>query len=265
MTDFASYLTQERGLGPKTLEVYRRYLSLYQQWLQGRPEMPETAVAYIATFKAESTRMVVASALRNYFIWKYPDGSPLKVKVRRSRSLPQPISRGMLWQVVRQAKGSMRLLVLIMAFAGLRVSEACELRTSNLLTEAQALRLVGKGKKERIIHIPSSLFTKLKVQSEGRRTGSPFFPGTGDRKCLSRFTVNSALREIGEKIGAPDLHPHQLRHFYATWLYALTNDAFRVAREMGHSNVQTTFGYAGLVDPPAHIKTMEDLMKEVLA
>ena len=261
---FARHLSQELGLAESTIAVYSRMVANYQKWLGQRPETPELAAKYIATFPGDNTRSVVASALRTYFAWAHPD-TPLKVRVKVPQSLPKPITRGELWLLVRGAEGSLKILILLMAFAGLRVTEACELRSSSILQDNQALRILGKGRKERLIPIPRTLHAIFKAQVQGRRVGSPVFPGQGRRTFLSRYTVEHALSALGDKVGVHGMHPHRLRHFYASWRYALTKDAFLVAREMGHSDPKTTYGYAGLVQVPVGIECMEDLLKEVLA
>lgn len=260
--EFRRHLEQERGLAPGTVEAYSRAVVGYQRWVAqtGVVESPSTAAAYIAAKLTPRTRVVTASALRHYFAVAHP-GEQLHVRVRVGESLPKPVSRGELWFLLRGMEGDLRLQVLLMAFAGLRVSEMCALRGTALSPDGDTLRVTGKGQKERIIPIPATLTAMFRERA--RRGRQRFlFPGRAG-KALSRFTVEHNVAAAARRAGLAGVHPHRLRHFFGTWLYALTHDPFLVARAMGHSNPTTTFGYADLVKVPASVRSMDDLMREV--
>ena len=259
---FKAYLRDVEGLSKSTVRVYseaiRRYLLAYPT------PVAASAVHWLSNFSSDNTRSTLASGLRAYFAWK---GQPLKVKVRVGESLPNPLSLGDLWLLLRgvRTRPTLQLQVLTMAFAGLRVTELCELRTGNIVSEVQALRLRGKGKKERIIPLTAPLYLMMVTASVSKRPGSPLFPGQGTNRFVSRYSVEHAVSEAGRAAGITvPVYPHRLRHFYATWRYALTKDGFLVAREMGHSSPATTYGYAGLVQVPAGVHSMADVWDRVM-
>lgn len=131
-------------------------------------------------------------------------------------------------------------LILLLYGGGLRVSEACQLTWDRIDLNQGLLRLLGKGKKERMVAIPERVLTALK---DLPRTDSYIF---GVSPLHPRVAY-----EIVRKAGAAaslvkPLHPHALRHSYATHL--LTSGAdLRVLQELlGHSTLAATQKYTHL-------------------
>jgi len=260
VADFVTFLRNERGLADASIEVYERSVRLFQGYLAGRPPSQELAGAWLSGFEKGRTRSTYAAGLR---LWMAFLGVPFKVRVKLEQSLPKPVAVEDLRRMLLFAQGTDQLVILTFAFAGLRLSEITGLRCEHIQREALALRLFGKGRKERLIEIPPTLHRRLIEETRGRLTG-PLWSRRSPRKGMSESAYYEVVVTTGRAAGVK-VHPHQLRHFFATWTYALRPDAFYLGRMLGHTDPKTSYGYAGLVTVPSGIHTMEDLLKWVTA
>lgn len=139
-----------------------------------------------------------------------------------------------------------QMIIEVMYAAGLRVSEAVDLRISDLDLGARTIRVIGKGNKERILFIYPDLVPKLSRYIDFYRSSfvhdnveQLFVNSSG--KPLTPRGIQYILEKQGEKAGLrKKVHPHMLRHSFATHL--LDNGAsLRVVQELlGHESLSTT-------------------------
>lgn len=128
-------------------------------------------------------------------------------------------------------------LILLLYGGGLRVSEACQLRWSAVDFSTRVLRVLGKGSKERLVALPDRVLISLRA-----------LPRSGDyvfgEEPLSTRRAYDRVRAAGARAALlQPLHPHALRHSFATHL--LTSGAnLRTLQELlGHSTLQATQRY----------------------
>ena len=119
----------------------------------------------------------------------------------------------------------------------------------NVNLQAGFVRVVGKGNKERQCPIgrlaDKALNEWLKVHPSITKTG-PLFTGRGEARISPR-TVQSRLKAIASKqLGNNSLHPHLLRHSFATHLLESSSDLRAVQELLGHSDISTTQIYTHL-------------------
>lgn len=148
---------------------------------------------------------------------------------------------------------------------GLRVSELVNLDRANILSEEGFLRVFGKGSKERIVPISGIAFERLieylnEVRPELESTKAPattavFLNARGGR--LSRQSVHAIVARAGMSIGVKNLHPHTLRHSFATHLLEGGADLRSIQDMLGHADIATTQIYT-------HVQ-MSHLKEEYLA
>lgn len=131
------------------------------------------------------------------------------------------------------------ILFLLLYGAGLRVSEACNLTWQSVNLSRREMRVVGKGNKERAISFPVLLLKKLASVRETQQQKYIW----GDKPLNTRTAYND-ITACGLNAGlSHHIHPHALRHSFATHLL---NDGadLRVIQEMlGHSNLGATERY----------------------
>lgn len=152
--------------------------------------------------------------------------------------LPRPISDGDLVMALEAAPPLMYEWLVVASYAGLRVSELAGLTVDNVLERERALRVLGKGSKERIVPMhPKVEAVMLHLPTRGhvwrRPTGHPWTGAMISRNGSAFY----------ESLGiAATLHMN--RHWFGTKTYAACKDLRVVQELMGHADISTTAGYA---------------------
>jgi integrase/recombinase XerD len=129
---------------------------------------------------------------------------------------------------------------------GLRVSELCGLDLRDVHLDKEVVRVFGKGSKERVVPIMGSAarvmgdyFTQWRPGLVGRTpTQAVFLNQRGGR--ISRQSVHAIVERAGRMVGVQGLHPHTLRHSFATHLLEGGADLRVVQELLGHADISTT-------------------------
>ncbi len=155
------------------------------------------------------------------------------------------------WMALRD-----RALVELLYGTGIRVGELVALDVRDLELRAQEIRVMGKGRKERVVPIPEQARLALAAWVEVRRhTGlmsEPLFISLRARREEKprRLAAREARRILGERALRANLgehvHPHRLRHSYATHLLDMGADLREIQELLGHSSLSTTQKYTAV-------------------
>ncbi len=274
---WASHLAFERRLSPHTVSAYRSDLDIHFRWLRQRgvrrPDQvtSELVSEFLAVLhdegRADRSRLRVRSAMRSFYRWQVRERrlerDPMAnlERQRVARELPQVLDEEDIARLLRACDGptarDRRDLALVETAygAGLRVSELVGLGSEDVDFRDRWLRVRGKGDKERMVPLgrPSvkairNWFARGRAELLGRRRdcGRVFLNARGGP--LSRVGFWKILRRRAELAGMDPaaVHPHILRHSYATHL--LRGGApLRVVQELlGHANLATTEIYTQL-------------------
>ena len=137
---------------------------------------------------------------------------------------------------------------------GLRVSELINLQLSNLYLDVGFIRVIGKGNKERLVPIGETAVKQIKLYKDHVRTFVNIKQGNEDivflnrrGTALSRVMVFLILKDLTAKSGIKkNIHPHTLRHSFATHLVEAGADLRAVQEMMGHKSITTTEIYTHL-------------------
>lgn len=130
-------------------------------------------------------------------------------------------------------------LVSLLYGGGLRVSEACELETKNVDLVNGTCRVLGKGSKERVIALPK--LTSHAIAALMRDRKAPYVFG---EQALSTRVAYDIVRKAGVRAGLlKPLHPHALRHSYATHLLRSGANLRVLQALLGHATLQATSRY----------------------
>jgi integrase/recombinase XerD len=134
--------------------------------------------------------------------------------------------------------------------AGLRASEAASLKLDGVHLSVQVVRVIGKGSKERIVPIGTPAARAVGEYLEALRPTLAEGRPPSDRLLLSRtgrginrVAVWRIVKSAARLAGLADVHPHTLRHSFATHLLAGGADLRAVQEMLGHSNIRTTQVY----------------------
>jgi integrase/recombinase XerD len=260
-------------LAPRTLEAYRRDLEALGNWLKRRPSSAtrDDLERYLAELRAKglagSTIARRLAAVRSFFrhqvlIGAREDNPAAEIDPpRRPRRLPRTLSPGEAERLVEAAAGTTpralrdHALVELLYGAGLRVSEAVGLDRGGVDLDQRLVRSLGKGDKERVVPIGRSATEALRrYLARGRphldrchRT-ELFLNAQGGP--LTRAGAFLILRRLAEKAGLESgrVHPHLLRHSFATHLLEGGADLRSVQEMLGHADLATTELYTHVTD-----------------
>jgi integrase/recombinase XerD len=260
-------------LAPRTVDSYRRDLEDFEGKLDtdAAQASREQIEAYLAELRAAgrsgSTMARRLAALRSFYrheqlLGERPDNPAAEIAApRRARRLPRTLSPGEAERLMEAAAGTTPralrdgALVELLYGAGLRVSEAVGLERGSVDLDERLVRCIGKGSKERIVPIGRQAADALRrYLSRGRpfldRRHSPALFLNARGGPLTRAGVFLILRRLAEKAGLePDrVHPHLLRHSFATHLLEGGADLRSVQEMLGHADLATTELYTHVTD-----------------
>jgi integrase/recombinase XerD len=260
-------------LAPRTVDAYRRDLTAFAGWLGRAPSKAtsEELERYVSVLRAEGLAATTIArriaAIRSFFrhqvlIGAREDNPAAEVGLpRRARKLPRTLSPGEAERLVEAASGTTprdlrdRALVELLYGAGLRVSEAVGLEKGGVDLDERLVRSIGKGGKERIVPLGRNAADALRrYLSRGRpfldRRHRPELFLNAKGGPLTRAGAFLILRRLAEKAGLEParIHPHLLRHSFATHLLEGGADLRSVQEMLGHADLATTELYTHVTD-----------------
>jgi integrase/recombinase XerD len=260
-------------LAARTVEAYRRDLADLTARLGGSPAAAtaDQLAAYVAQLRADGLAATTiarrVAAFRSFFrhqmlVGARADNPAAELELpRRRRALPKTLSPGEVERLIEAASGTApralrdRALVELLYGAGLRVSEAVGLERAAVDLEQRLVRAVGKGSKERIVPIGREAVEALRrYLSRGRpfldtrHRPELFLNAKGG--ALTRAGAFLILRKLAAAAGLEEerVHPHLLRHSFATHLLEGGADLRSVQEMLGHADLATTELYTHVSD-----------------
>ena len=258
---------------PRTVDAYRRDLARLTAFRGGRvgdttvQELERWLAAMRADGLAPSTVARRVSAVRSCFrhlilIGTHADNPAAGLQLpRRGRRLPRALSPAETERLIEAADGTTprarrdRALVELLYGAGLRVSEAVGLDRSAIDVEERIVRVLGKGGKERLVPLgrPAAEAVRRylalgRPHLDRRYRPELFLNARGGP--LTRAGAFLPLRKLAGKAGLePErVHPHLLRHSFATHLLEGGADLRSVQEMLGHADLGTTERYTHVSD-----------------
>jgi integrase/recombinase XerD len=260
-------------LAPLTVDAYRRDLADLCARL-GVP--PATATqddlaGYVALLRADGLAATTiarrVAAIRSFYRHQVLLGARLDNPAaeldlpRRRRTLPKTMSPGEMERLIEAANGTTprslrdRALVELLYGAGLRVSETVGLERASVDLEQRIVRCIGKGSKERVVPIGRQAVDALqrylargRPYLDKRHRHELFLNARGGG--LTRAGAFLILRRLAEVAGLEPgrVHPHLLRHSFATHLLEGGADLRAVQEMLGHADLATTELYTHVSD-----------------
>ena len=269
---FCRHLIGERGLSTHTVQAYRRDLAVYAGYLESKQvrAWPSVDAGLVRGFVAWRHRNSVGgrsiqrglSALRTFFDFCMREAVMTRNPARAvsapkaSRRLPNALDTdrtGALMALDGEDPLSLRdrAMLELTYSSGLRLSELCSLAVADVDLESGLVKVLGKGRKVRIVpvgrHAREAVRAWLTVRADLAGTGeSALF--VSRRGCrISRRSVQErfAKRALERGIGV-HVHPHMLRHSFATHLLESSGDLRAVQELLGHADIGTTQVYTHL-------------------
>jgi integrase/recombinase XerD len=245
---------RRRNKSPRTIETYVLRVALFARHFGRSPERlgPEHVRAYqehlIARQVSWSTFNQAVCALR--FLYQVTLGRPELIAhlpfAKRPRTLPTVLSPEEVMRLLAAALPGRDRALLQTAYAcGLRLKELLGLQVRDIDSARLVLHIRhGKGQKERLVPLSPRLLQVLRDYWREYRPATWLFPGAKATRALTNSAVQRICRRTARRaLLRKPVHPHTLRHSFATHLLEAGVDLLSVQALLGHSHFQTTAKY----------------------
>jgi site-specific recombinase XerD len=188
------------------------------------------------------------------FVLGRPADVNLLPHFRREKRLPSILSKEEVERLIDSFDNPMyRMIAIVMYSSGLRVSEAVNLRVSDIRRDKMLIFVrQGKGSKDRFAVLSERCLRELERYWRALRPKDYFFPSPQSGKAhVTPHAVQNAVRRAAAKTGlAQRVTPHTLRHCFATHLYEANADIFQTMQALGHASLKSTQIYVHLAGLP---------------
>jgi len=247
---------QIRNLAPRTQITYVEQVDRFARHFRKSPDILGPAEIrawqiYLARDKrlAASSISVAVAALRFLYTitlrraWTIKDDIPT---CRQPHQLPEVLSPAEVAAFLDAVKTLKQRVILTVCYAaGLRVSEAVQLRAAAIDSQRMVIRVeAGKGRKDRYVMLSPRLLDILRDYWKRTHPGEWLFPGDRPGEPITRFAVEHACREARARSGITrPVTPHSLRHAFAVHLLESGTDLRTIQLLLGHRNLATTARY----------------------
>lgn len=271
---YKQYLKLEKSLSRNTVEAYLTDLDKLFAYLELEEiDLTDVTLENLETFSAglhdigihSRSQARILSGIRSFFRFLVLEGylaqdpSELLESPQIGRHLPDVLSVeeidsliGAIDRTSREGQRNRAILETLYS-CGLRVSELCNLRLSDLYLKEKFIRVEGKGSKQRLVPISSRAIHELQLYFADRSQGL-IKPGYEDFVFISRFGKNISrimvfhiIKELAEQIGLKkSISPHTFRHSFATHLLEGGANLRAIQCMLGHESIGTTEIYTHL-------------------
>ena len=251
---------QIRNYSPTTIRIYLQAIAVFSKHFGKPPD--QLGAEHIRLYQlflikekkvALPTFIQVVCALRFF----YTHTLNRKVAIeripfpRRERKLPLILSREEVQKLLEAPRNLRhRTLLAILYGCGLRVAEATQLKVSDIDSTRHVLKVrCGKGRRDRQTLLPAKLLELLRLYWRNQRPTDWLFPGPDTRQPISPKSAYLACRKAAQQAGiSKPIHPHSLRHAFATHLLEAGVNLRTIQILLGHANLETTARYLQVAD-----------------
>lgn len=262
-------LRYEKNAASNTIESYKRDLYAFANYLQKDifEATKDNVSDYLIFLRKEDEKVPLSfnsisrkiSCFRSYYkdlirLELRKDTPMTKINLPKiQRILPHTISEeemNVLFESLERKRlgfADIRDMMIfeILYSCGLRVTELCELTLSQIYLEENMIRILGKGDKERLIPIGGRLKTLFKEYLPIRDS---YLNGvlcdhvitSKFKKKVTRMFIWKVVKKYSNQLDITILHPHMLRHAFATHMLSYGADLRTIQELLGHSNITTT-------------------------
>lgn len=277
--DFLSAKVVEYGAGQNTVLAYRHDLEDFQAFCKAKKIDFINAescniTAYMTSMKeagmASKSCSRRLSAIREFYRFLFSEGiislNPADnlENVKNGKSLPKYLTEQEIFSLIESVKNIPQeakraraaAIVELLYGSGMRVSELAELPVSSVIKASSSIRIIGKGKKERLVPLnrnaAAAINDWLLIRAEimKKKSSKWLFPSTkAHLGHITRDYIFKILKEIAVMAGIPKekISPHVLRHSFASHLIAHDADLRSVQQMLGHSDIATTEIYTHIL------------------
>ena len=271
---------QRRNLSQITIRIYLRAVEEFAQYFKVSPDRlrPEHIRQYQAHLFTDRKLDAISvaqqlSALRFFFRktlkrpWMVEDLPTPKRPIR----LPEVLSREEVKRLIQCAGSPLHRIWLLMLYAtGIRREELVRLQIGDIDSDRMLIRIrQGKGRKDRDVMLSPRLLDELRNywHSANPKPKTYLFPGKGPHRNadvpIDSRSVFNAVQQAAQRAGIDQrVHPHTLRHCFATHLLESGADLRTIQLLLGHADLKTTSRYLHLSE--RHLKATASPLDSLL-
>ena len=257
---FSESLKSERNSSENTVQSYLLDLEDFEKYVSLDSEVTKDDITeYLKNlnergYKVSSIKRKL-SALKQFFKFLYAeeiikqDPMAFVSQPKKVRALPKIVSEDEIDRLRNATKFMptyeeqirMDLILYLLYGSGLRVSELITLKT-NSFVDGKFIRIVGKGRKERIVPMASKICELLAEWQAINSDSQWVFPSVSSEKHITRQRVFQLIKQMARLSGidASKISPHVLRHAFATHILDHGADLLSVKKMLGHQDISTT-------------------------
>jgi len=247
LAQFAHFILHRYDVEPKRVE--REMIERYMEWIYSRGREKSSQARNLSGIKSFYNFLLLSDII---------ESSPAEhiLPPKAARHLPDTLSVEEIDRIISTIDHSTtkglrdRAILEVLYSCGLRVSELCELKLSDLFFGEGYIRVTGKGDKQRLVPISGIARDRIQLYLEVRHTDSRsedtvFLNNRGSK--LTRVMIFTIIKQATKLAGIDKkISPHTLRHSFATHLLEGGADIRQVQELLGHENILTTEIYTHL-------------------
>ena len=277
------YLKVDRGLSPNTVKAYTADIEGFYEFLRHRGVTLRDAsssdisdyIISVSDYLSKRSQARLLSSLNSFFDYLVSEGerkdnpSSAVDSPKLGKYLPVVLSVEEVRAILKAAPNERdRAILEVLYGCGLRVSEVCSLKISEVYLKDMFVKVMGKGSKERLVPMAPSTasaimdYLSVRPESDAGCEDVLFLNRFG--RALSRVAVFKMVKSVALVAGVDkNLSPHTFRHSFATHLVENGAD-LRVVQEMlGHESILTTEIYTH-VDSTTWQREIKEIISTVL-
>ena len=283
LSGYNYYLKVERGLSPNTVKAYTADIEGFYEFLRRRGVTLRDAsssdisdyIISVSDYLSKRSQARLLSSLNSFFDYLVSEGerkdnpSSAVDSPKLGKYLPVVLSVEEVRAILKAAPNERdRAILEVLYGCGLRVSEVCSLKISEVYLKDMFVKVMGKGSKERLVPMAPSTasaimdYLSVRPESDAGCEDVLFLNRFG--RALSRVAVFKMVKSVALVAGVDkNLSPHTFRHSFATHLVENGAD-LRVVQEMlGHESILTTDIYTH-VDSTTWQREIKEIISTVL-
>ena len=283
LSGYNYYLKVERGLSPNTVKAYTADIDGFYEFLRHRGVTLRDAsssdisdyIISVSDYLSKRSQARLLSSLNSFFDYLVSEGerkdnpSSAVDSPKLGKYLPVVLSVEEVRAILKAAPNERdRAILEVLYGCGLRVSEVCSLKISEVYLKDMFVKVMGKGSKERLVPMAPSTasaimdYLSVRPESDAGCEDVLFLNRFG--RALSRVAVFKMVKSVALVAGVDkNLSPHTFRHSFATHLVENGAD-LRVVQEMlGHESILTTEIYTH-VDSTTWQREIKEIISTVL-
>lgn len=253
-----------RNFSFRTIKSYMFAVEKFLGFSENRGLNENAVKDYIQTILKKQNPSTVSQNLSaiEFFFEKVLNQKIMIPHPKRNKTIPTILTFDEIKKLIESTNNiKHKLIIKILYGCGLRVSEIINLKKEDIDFSEGLIKIrLAKGRKDRFVKIPNSVFNELKNYYELVEEDIMFPSSRGGK--LTTATIRKIIKNSRRKTGIKkDIHPHSLRHSFATHLLENGTDIRIIQKLLGHSDIKTTQIYTQISQ--ASIKNIKSPLDDI--